>query len=63
MTQPTKALLGRAEAAGYLDVSVTLFDDLRRSREFPELKIGQKPKWRIKDLDSYIDRQVRKASV
>jgi len=50
-------LLTREQAAAYLGVGTSKFDELRRGKGFPkEVRIGAKPLWRRSDLDRYIMR-------
>lgn len=48
------ALMARATAAEYLDVSKSRFDQLRAALPSPVYYTGRTPRWRRTDLDAWI---------
>jgi excisionase family DNA binding protein len=50
-----RALLSRAEAARYLDVSVSTLERWAAKGIGPKITtIGRRPKYRVEDLDAYL---------
>jgi len=49
-------LLTAREAADYLKVGMTKFNELRRQHEFPVIRFMDDARYRISDLDAFIDR-------
>ena len=51
------AIFDRAGAAKYLVISEALFDQLRKTEDFGEFELGNRPKFPRDKLDSYIKRK------
>lgn len=53
----TKSLLSRKEASKYLDISYPTLRKLTASGQLPCVYIGDSPKYKLEDLDQFIENQ------
>lgn len=54
LEKPAKALYTRREAAEYLGMSTTKFDDLRREGKIAAKNVGADPRFTLDELDKFI---------
>jgi len=56
-TEALQPLLSRKEAADHLDTSLPTLRALTASGQIPEIKIGRSVKYKLEDLDQFIENQ------
>lgn len=56
--EPLKGALSREDAAEYLSISAKMIDRLYQSGRLPRIKLGRSTRYRIKDLDSFLEKSL-----